>query len=140
MTTPYMISQCTVADGTAITRNNMAAFWEDPHYRMGWPHRTLDYHIAQKAKQMPRDLLDDDRTTKRHQKAIETETMSLVGYARWKIPASHARKPDGSMAWEEAVIPLVESEEEAEIRKIASSAVWDPNNDADELEVPVQML
>jgi hypothetical protein len=127
----YTISSCTLADSDAITRNNIPACWEDPHYTLAWPHRTLEQHIAQVAKRTPRTLVND-RATKRHQKAIDPETGRLLGYARWHLPPSHATNADGTPTWLEAVGPAVGPEEEAEIRRIADTAIWDPKYDSDE--------
>jgi hypothetical protein len=137
MATKYRICQCTVADSDALTRNNIPAFWADPHWVLGWKHRTLEYHISQVAKRMPRNLLND-REIKRHQKAVDQETGRLVGYARWILPESHATLVDGTPAWPEAVIPAVSAEEEAEIRRVAATAHWDPNEEADHLAKPIQ--
>ena len=92
---------------------------------MTWRHRTLEYHIAQVAKRYPRNLLND-RETNRNQKAIDPRTGHLVGYARWYLPSSHAINTDGLTAWPEAVVPAVGAEEEAEIRRVADTAIWDP--------------
>ncbi|KAH8657931.1 acetyltransferase [Xylariales sp. PMI_506] len=133
----YTIAQCTVADGAAVTRNNMSAFWQDPHFVLSWPHRTLEYHISQATLQAPSNLLDM-RLTKRHQKAVDAETGHVLGYARWFIPPSHATSVDGTPAWAEAVIPAVSAEEEAEIRRVAETAVWDPNTAPDVLLEPIK--
>jgi hypothetical protein len=136
----YTIAHCTVADGEAIARNNISAFWEDPHSYLEWRHRTLEQHIIQVAKQTPRDLLDDDRTTKRHQKVVDKETGCLLGYARWKIPPSHATKANGMPAWPDAVVPAVGPEEEAEIRRIADTALMDANSRSVESLAPLRKV
>ncbi|KAH6651924.1 hypothetical protein BKA67DRAFT_572422 [Truncatella angustata] len=136
----YTITGCTVADGAELSRNNMSAFWEDPHFILAWPHRTLDQHIAEQAKRIPLNLLDDNRTIKRHQKAIDLETRRLLGYARWRIPPSRATKEDGTLEWPEAIVPAVGPEEEAEIRRVAEAAVFDPNQESDELLVEVNEI
>jgi hypothetical protein len=123
---PYTIAQCTVADGAALAHNNIPPNFLNQHWNLTWPHRTLEYHISQVAKRMPRTLLDD-RECKRHQKALDPQTGHLLGYARWDIPASHATNPDGNPEWPEAVVPAVGPEEEAEIRRVADTAHWDPN-------------
>ncbi|KAI0127674.1 acetyltransferase [Xylariales sp. AK1849] len=138
-TTEYTISGCTVADGAALSANNIAAFWADPHWNLAWRHRTLGYHITQVAKRYPRNLLNN-RDTKRHQKAIDPETGRLVGYARWYIPPEYITQPDGTPAWPEAITPAVSPEEEAEIRRVAATAHWDPNCDADILLEPIQEI
>ncbi|ROW04791.1 hypothetical protein VMCG_04931 [Cytospora schulzeri] len=135
----YTISGCTVADGQALAANNIPAFWEDPHWRLSWRHRTLEYHISQVTKRFPRNLLNDRETT-RHQKVIDTETGRLIGYARWHIPPDHATLPDGTPAWPEAVIPAVSPEEEAELNRIAETAHWDPNLESDVQFEPVRAI
>ena len=132
----YTITGCTIADGAALSRNNMSAFWEDPTWILAWRHTTLEEHIAQVAKRVPRNLLND-RTTLRHQKATDLETGRLLGYARWILPASHATTADGNPVWPEAIVPAVSEEEEAEIRRVAATATWNPNHDSDALDVPV---
>jgi hypothetical protein len=130
--TTLKISGCNVADGPAIAENNISAFWPDEHSYVQWRHRTLEQHIEEVAKQTPRDLLDDDRTTKRHQKSVDPETGRLLGYSRWKIPPSSATYADGTPAWAEAVVPLVGAEEETEIRRIADTAIMDARPGSDQ--------
>lgn len=115
----------------------MPAFWTDPHWVLAWKHRTLEYHISQITKRMPRNLLND-RETKRHQKAVDAETGRLVGYARWILPESRARLADGTPAWPQAVVPAVSAEEEAEIRRVADTAHMDPNEEFDHLTDHIQ--
>ncbi|KAF7518069.1 hypothetical protein PCG10_000643 [Penicillium crustosum] len=122
-----------VADGTALAANSIPAFWVDPHWVLAWRHRTLEYHISQIALRFPRNLLNN-RETLRHQKAVDPETGRILGYARWRLPPSHKTNPDdGMLIWPEAQVPAVEPEKEAEIRRIAETVVWDPNDDADVL-------
>ncbi|KAL5319711.1 hypothetical protein ACEPPN_012767 [Leptodophora sp. 'Broadleaf-Isolate-01'] len=128
----YTITGCTVADGAALAANNIPAFWQDPHWHLAWSHRTLPYHILQIAKRIPRNLLAS-RPTTRHQKAIDPSTGNIVGYARWTIPASHAADSDGKPVWGDAMVPAVGEEEEIEIRRVAATADWDPNQESDEL-------
>lgn len=100
---------------------------------MAWRHRTLEYHISQIALRFPRNLLNN-REALRHQKAVNPETGGILGYARWCLPPSCKTNPDdGTPTWPEAQVPAVESEKEAEIRRIAETVVWDPNDDADAL-------
>jgi hypothetical protein len=131
------ILPCTLADSDALTRNNIPAFWADPHWVLAWKHRTLEYHISQVALRTPRNLLSD-RETRRHQKAVDADTGRIVGYARWILPESRARLEDGSLAWPEAVVPGVGEEEEAEIRRVAGTVHWDPNEESDHLADEVQ--
>lgn len=65
---------------------------------------------------------------------MDPETGRILGYARWRLPPSHRTSPDdGTPIWPEAQVPAVEAEKEAEIRRIAETVVWDPNDDADVL-------
>ncbi|KAK1673598.1 acetyltransferase [Colletotrichum godetiae] len=133
----FVITGCTVADSDELTRNNIPAFWADPHWHLAWRHRTLDYHITEVAKRTPRNLISD-RDTKRHQKAVDPVTGRIVGYARWILPASHAKIIGGAPAWPDAVVPSVSEEKEAEIRRVAATVHWDPNQESNELLIPIR--
>ncbi|KAK0639827.1 acyl-CoA N-acyltransferase [Cercophora newfieldiana] len=137
MDTTFTISPVTVADGPALAAVCIPAFWTDPHWRLEWRHRTLDYHISQVALRYPRNLLRN-RLTARHQKAVDNTTGEILGYARWSLPASHATTPvengtDAEPAWPEALVPPVSADEEAEIVRVADTAVWDPDLTSDPL-------
>lgn len=131
-TKAYLISGCTVADGDALAANNLPAFWADPHFRLSWPNRTLEYHVIQIAKRFPNRLLSG-RETKRHLKAVDPETGRIVGYARWILPAGF----DVSV-WPEAVTPAVSSEDEAFYRRLATMVDWASGDAADEQVSPVK--
>ncbi|KAJ5623932.1 hypothetical protein N7510_000241 [Penicillium lagena] len=129
----HTISRCTVADSAAIAHNNIPAFWQNDNWRFSWSHRTLSQHLAEIVKRAPRNLINN-RSIMRHQMAIDPETGRILGYARWKLPVSHATTADGLPVWPEALVPVVSPEEEAEIRRVAEMAVWDPNPAADGVE------
>lgn len=135
----YAIAPVTLADSEALSRNNMSAFWEDPNWVLAWRDTTLEQHIDATTKRYPRRLIAD-RATSRHQKAIDPQTGRLLGYARWILPASHATTADGEPVWPEAMGPLVGPEEEEEIKRIASAAPWNPNNDTDPLDNEVTKI
>ncbi|OHF02975.1 acetyltransferase [Colletotrichum orchidophilum] len=137
MASKYIITGCTVADSDELTKNNIPAFWADPHWNLAWRHRTLEYHISQVAKRTPRNLISDPET-KRQQKAVDPANGRIVGFARWILPASHAKDDNGAPAWLDAVVPSVSVEEEAEIRRVAATADWDPNDESDELLIPIR--
>ncbi|UKZ92986.1 uncharacterized protein TrAFT101_007918 [Trichoderma asperellum] len=130
------IASCSVADGAALSRNNMSAFWEIPNWVLAWRHSTLEEHIARMTKRYPRRLISE-RETSRHQKVVDTETGRLLGYARWVLPESYAVLADGGPAWPEAMVPAVSPEEEAEIKRVAEATQWNPNNDTDPLDEAV---
>ncbi|KAL0932504.1 acetyltransferase [Colletotrichum truncatum] len=134
--TDFIIAGCTVADSDELTNNNIPAFWADPHWRLAWRHRTLEYHISQVAKRTPRNLISDSET-KRQQKAVDAATGRIVGFARWYLPSSHSKNTDGTPVWSEAMVPAVSAEEEAEIQRVAQTTHWDPNEESDELLIPI---
>jgi hypothetical protein len=136
---PYQITGCSIADGAALSHNNMSAFWQDPNWVLCWKHTTLEKHILEAAKRFPRNLLND-REVLRHQKAVDPETGRVVGYARWILPVSHAKLEDGEPAWLEAQVPAVGEEEEAEIRRIAETADWKWLPGAEVLDIPVSRI
>lgn len=125
-TNEYIISGCTITDGDALAANNLPAFWADPHFRLNWPNRTLEYHVIQAAKRYPNNLLTGK--TKRHVKAVHAETGRLVGYVRWVLPT--ACNFDASV-WPEAVVPAVSEDDEAFFRRLASIADWRTGDAAD---------
>jgi hypothetical protein len=137
--TSYVFSGCTIADGPAIARNNVAAFWEDPHFRLDWAHRTLEEHIDCQIKRIPRTLLFKP-TTKRNQKATDPETGRLLGYARWNLPPQYTTNADDTPVWPEAVVPAVSPEEEARLFQIADAALWNPRNEGEDLEVELRQV
>ncbi|KAK1758881.1 hypothetical protein QBC47DRAFT_96605 [Echria macrotheca] len=137
----FTITGVKVTDGPALAANNIPAFWAYPHWRESWRHRTLEYHISQVALRYPRTLLRD-RERARHQKVVDSKTGKIIGYARWMLPASHVTVQAGGLdlvgegdaeggtpAWPEAQIPAVSADEEAEILRVAETAVWDPDED-----------
>lgn len=96
-----------MADGDALAANNLPAFWADPHFRLNWPNRALEYHVIQISKRYPNKLLTG-RETKRHLKAVDPNTGRIVGYVRWILPAG----VDASV-WPKGVTPAVSEDDEA---------------------------
>ncbi|KAI0123300.1 acyl-CoA N-acyltransferase [Xylariales sp. AK1849] len=86
----YKIEGCTVNDAAALARNNMSAWWTDPTWLLNWEDRTLEDITVQCTKRMSTMLLKD-RTQKRHQKVVDAETGTVVGYSRWILPYCRAR-------------------------------------------------
>lgn len=84
--TYWIVTSCAVSDGADLARNNMSAFWEDPTWKLLWPKfMAKEFIIEQCSKRVPRNLLQE-RSTLRHQKAVDPETGALMGYARWVLP------------------------------------------------------
>ncbi|KAK1496930.1 acetyltransferase [Colletotrichum abscissum] len=121
---PYTVQPVTLADSPALARNNMSAFWTNPNWNLLWPKSTtLDFLVAEATKRMPNNLLRDPAAL-RHQKAVDSETGELVGYARWELPAGHrdAAAWAGSKIAEDAVSP----EERRAIQERSDAAWWEP--------------
>ncbi len=133
---PYEICPCTVSDGEALARNNMSAFWEDPTWILSWMTKTREYMIEQSAKRQPRNLLRD-RDTLRHQRAVDTETGHVVGYARWKLPLGRIATAGGEAEWAEAQVPDVSAEERSLFEQLASTADWKGTGGSGALDIPV---
>lgn len=133
----FAIVPCSVADGAALSRNNMSAFWEIPNWILAWRNTTLEEHIARMIKRYPRRLISEPETS-RHQKAVDAETGRLLGYARWVLPESYTVLADGGPAWPEAMIPAVSPEEKAEIQRVAEATQLNPINDTDPLDEAVR--
>lgn len=120
----WKIEPCTVSDATALARNNMAAFWEDPTWILLWPRDiTQEFLIEQAAKRQPRNLLRN-RDKTRHQKAVDPVTGSVVGYARWILPDGYFIAKDGDPEWAEAQVPDVSDQEKEQFNQLAESAWW----------------
>lgn len=147
MATPsFYITNCTVADGDALGRNNMSAFWGDPNWRYVWKHTTLPHVIDAAAARGAHNLLRD-RQVLRHFKCVDEATGQLVGYVRWKLPWTryqHTKEgernggdedkdnnrgsgPVSLLLWPEGQTPEVSDEERARIEERAAGAQWNPN-------------
>ena len=137
--TTHTIVPCTVADGAALSRNNISAFWQDSNWVLSWRHTTLEDHIVEIAKRVQR-ILVSSRETLRHQKAVDPETGRILGYCRWILPPSHATLADGRPVWPEAMVPAVSPEEEAEIQRVAATAIFNPNKETDPLDDKVTQI
>jgi len=130
----FSILPCTIADGPAMGRNNVQAFWTDQTWTQVWRGLTREYVAEQAAKRGRRNLLLD-RDHRRHLKAVDNSTGALVGYARWVLP--HA-VIEGSTAggggggedpcrglWAEARIPDVGEDVRREAEREGEGADWD---------------
>lgn len=131
---PWTVTSCTVSDAADLARNSMSAFWENPTWILVWPADfTREYIIEQCAKRMPGSLLRD-RATLRHQKAVDPETGTVVGYARWILPPGRAVKQTGEPEWGEAQVPDVSVDEREGFERLFRTADWNTRDDMDELD------
>lgn len=114
----YRIERCTVHDAAGLARNNMSAFWTDPTWILIWEKdRTLESVIEACTLRMPNNLLND-RAHKRHLKAVEIETGTVVGYVRFLLPDRLSGE------WLDAQTPDVGPEDKMEFNKMTASADW----------------
>ncbi|KAE8155001.1 hypothetical protein BDV25DRAFT_170325 [Aspergillus avenaceus] len=88
----FRIEKFTQPLEAGTSRNNIAAFWEDPSWAILWP-----------SDRQPRSLLRN-RECLRHQKAVDTNAGGVVGYARWVLPGSRSCNGDCSIVWAEAQV------------------------------------
>lgn len=132
----YVIQGCTIQDAADVARNNMSSFWEDQNWRIVWKHSTLPRVIEACTARSPRNLLKD-RAVLRHFKAVDPETGKFLGYARWKLPPGYDKNEDGSPTWPEGQTPDVTPEERANIEEVADAAVWNPDDESDDLDAPI---
>lgn len=105
----FRIEGCTISDSTALAYNNMTAFWTDPNWILMWHDTTCEKVIEQQERRMPANLLRD-QVHLRHQKAVDIETGTVVGYARWRLPASgevNLRDWQPDKVWPSACVPDV---------------------------------
>ncbi|POR38199.1 Uncharacterized protein TPAR_01603 [Tolypocladium paradoxum] len=132
---PWRIEGCTVDDAVALGRNNGAAFWEQPIWRIMWPQdKTREYMIEQLTKRIPMRLLLE-RDTMRHQKAVDAETGALLGYARWQLPEGSKVAPGtGGPEWADAQVPDVSDDQRKAFQELEDSSWWEPREDMGELD------
>lgn len=128
--TSLRIEGCTVDDAIALGRNNGAAFWEQPMWRMMWPEeKTQEFMIEQLQKRMPMRLLID-RDTMRHEKAVDIETGSIVGYARWAFPKDVLIEQE----WLSAQVPDVDGNQMKAFEELNQSSWWEAREDLEPLD------
>lgn len=84
---------------------------------------------------MPQNLLTDP-SRRRHQKAVDSVTGELVGYARWVLPEAGVNGEMDNL-WPEARVPRI-SEHEARIaKKEYENADWEYDHGLDHLDAPI---
>ncbi|KJZ70378.1 hypothetical protein HIM_10222 [Hirsutella minnesotensis 3608] len=126
-----LVSRCTVDDARDLAENNMSAFGRESWWNLLWTNKSLDYMVAQCARQYPAKLLSA-RDVTRHQKVVEASTGKAVGYARWILPESLAGN------WLEARVPGVDEEDKMRYEEEFAAADWTMRGDLDVLKVPVR--
>lgn len=126
---PFQILACNLADGPALARNNIAAFWTDSTWVLMWPGKTCEYVTSQAALRIAHNLFSN-REKWRHLKAVDTATGNLVGYVRWVLP-----EDDGEgKVWPSALGPAWSAEEMEKARRESQSADWEFDHGLDGLD------
>ena len=123
-----MVNSCSIDDGPAIAEVFVSAFWTDPTWKVIWPGKTLEYVTSQQARRMPHTLLQK-RANRRHQKVVDPDTNTVVGYARWTFP--EADNLDVKSFWALAKVPSVTSNQTlaAEAENLAADYEYDKSLD-----------
>lgn len=105
----FRIEPVTPEDAPQISPVMMKAFHGIPHWKLLWGGMSLEEIIDANTQRLPQNLINN-RDKRRHQKAVDTTTGKVVGYARWVLP------DDGSIQWPEAQVlePSVEDREKYE--------------------------
>jgi hypothetical protein len=127
------IEPCTVADGPAIGQMNVKAFWTDLTWKTMWPGKTREYMASQASLRMSAALLDN-RSHKRHLKAVDSTTGAIIGYARWVLPDTGDSNVAIDTMWADAKIPEVSEEVAKQAERDSASAEWTPDSASDALD------
>ena len=109
----FTFRSVSVADTPGLTQTMMRACNGDPHWVTLWVHPpVMEELILASEGRLPWNLINAEKS-KRHQKAVDTATDEVVGYARWDLPPVLAEK----RGWEEAqlLVDDITSEERVHI-------------------------
>jgi len=130
-TPPFTIETCTAADGPALARNNIPAFFTIKNWSLLWTrvNKTCEYVTSQAALRWGYNVLKDPARG-RYQKAVDANGQ-LVGYCKWVLPAGA-----GEELWPEAKVARVSEEEEKRIKAEFDSADWKFDHSFDVLDDP----
>jgi hypothetical protein len=132
-----IITSCTIEDGAGLAHNNIPAFWTDPNWVLIWRGKTLEYVTSQAARRMPALLLRD-RLHARHQKAVNSHSGAIVGYARWILPTQSGETRESlDRLWAAAQVPAVSKEVERNAKRELEKADWSYDHAMDELDAPM---
>ncbi|KAJ5951856.1 Acyl-CoA N-acyltransferase [Penicillium vulpinum] len=96
----FVIQPCSPEDAPGLAASMMRARLTDPHWKCLWEDPSAENIIPRAIKRLPWTLTTN-REIKRHQKAIDIESGQVVGYARWSLPPTLAKKGD---VWLEAQV------------------------------------
>jgi ribosomal protein S18 acetylase RimI-like enzyme len=118
----YQIEHVSTTDAAALSPVMMNAFSHDPHWRLLWAPLSqplpLASIITSTTARLPSNLTTG-RSTKRHQKAIDSSTGRIVGYARWLLP----EKCPAGLQWKDAQVAEPTEEEKKEFERLYQGEV-----------------
>ncbi|KAF2663157.1 hypothetical protein BT63DRAFT_430591 [Microthyrium microscopicum] len=117
----YAVQPCTIDDGADIARVHVSAFWTEPAWKIIWPNKTREYVTNECKKRMPFNIITDP-IYRRQQKAVDTGTGRIVGYARWTLPELDGVEV-GSL-WPGAKAAEVSGERKQAAAEASASADW----------------
>jgi hypothetical protein len=135
----FEIRSCSIEDGPALAKVYVSAFWTDLTWVVIWRGKTLEYVIAQSGRRWPYTLLMN-RANRRHQKVLDAETGSVVGYARWTLPELDINLLNNSSVWPDAQVPAVAPDREQEAKADYAGADYNYDRSLDELDRPLDAM
>ncbi|KAK9421215.1 putative N-acetyltransferase domain-containing protein [Seiridium unicorne] len=150
----YKIERCTVEDAAGLARNNMSAFWTDPTWILIWEEGRSRESVIEastgsslsvsaletwfltpdNSQIMFEEEITDSRAHKRHLKAIEVETGTIVGYVRFVLPDRL------SGDWLDAQTPDATAEEKEEFAQRSARADWTFREGPGNIDEPVGVI
>jgi len=135
MSGTWKVEPCALADSDALARNNASSFWGQPYWRILWPtDLELEFMISQFRERIPALVLLRDRDVLRHEKAVDSQTGSIGGYARWALPEERCKDSAGRPEWPESQIKEVDPAVGKALHERAMNAWWEPRGDMGELD------
>ncbi|CAD0107469.1 unnamed protein product [Aureobasidium uvarum] len=107
----FSIKSVDVALAPSIAKAMVSARWAEPHWKALFESTTTPTQIVYDLSQrLPWNLINN-RTTKRHQVAIDNATGQVVAYIRWILP-THLASTD-PVVWPEAQVAEATPEDRA---------------------------
>lgn len=122
-----------IEDAALLARNNAAAFWQQPWWRMLRGSRTQESLALAMESRLPWNLVRQ-RAVQRHQRVVYTLTGDIVGYARWILPESLASE------WTSAQVPEVPEASRSKFELLYEQADFHVETDTSVLDPPVYTM
>jgi hypothetical protein len=133
----FAVAPCSIDDGPALAKVHISAFWTDPTWVVIWPGKTLEYVTSQYVLRMPHTLLLDP-IHRRHQKVVDIDKGTIIGYARWMLPEIDIVNLNA--IWRTAQVPRVSEERERNAGREYTFADYSFDHSLDELDKPLDEM